>query len=217
MPTLSLNATRQTLAAHSPHRWPAFPGRTNHRRAAVLLPLQFDGDGGARCLLIQRTPHLRDHAGEVGFPGGKPEPVDGGDLTRTALREAEEELGLPRADMTMLGRLSSVPLFTSDYRLEPFVAAIPGDAVLDPEPGEVAAVLSVSLTALLEAPFTHGLPFTWQGEARLSPVFPLSPRALYGGSAFVLWELLGLLGERPPLRPSPDHTWDTIKQPIRGA
>lgn len=194
--------TRTALQRHVPQEYPPFPGRTNHRRAAILIPLQFLPDGDARCLLIRRASHLRDHAGEVGFPGGKPEPDDAS-MAETALRETEEELGLPRTHLQLLGRLSSFPLFTSDYRLEPYVAVLPADARLSPSPAEVAALHMLSLRALFAQPFTHALPFRWEGRDVLAPIFALQPRPLYGGSAYALWELLTLLGAPPPLQESP--------------
>jgi len=192
-----LETVRDALARHEPVEHPALPGRTNHRRAAILLPLQPDG-ADLRVYLIQRSSHLRDHPGEIGFPGGKPEPGDDG-LAHTALRETTEELGL--SGMTVLGRLSSTPLFNSDYRLEPFVAAVPAHARPVPSPGEVASVIPVSVAALMGAAQTDAIAFDWEGRVVLSPVFVgLAPRPLYGGSAHVLWELMTLLGSPPPLR-----------------
>lgn len=211
MRTLTVDAVQAALADHTPIEHPALPGRTNHKKAGVLLPLQPTGDGDLRCYVIQRTLHLRDHPGEVGFPGGKREPGDPS-LAHTALRETHEELGL--GDLDLLGRLSSTPLFNSDYRLEPFVAAVPPGAPLRPSPGEVAAVIGVSLRALLSAPHTEAIPFDWEGRSVLSPVFfGVAPRPMYGGSAHVLWELLTLLGEPPPPLTAGRYTWADLRVP----
>ena len=113
------------LAAHPRIDVPALPGRRNHLHAGVLVPLRFV-DGDLEVVLTERVATLRHHGGEVSFPGGKPDPEDR-DLEHTALREAEEEIGLRGA--RVLGRLSSIPLYTSDFRLEPFVALVPADAV----------------------------------------------------------------------------------------
>ncbi|MFT4974930.1 MAG: 8-oxo-dGTP pyrophosphatase MutT (NUDIX family) [Myxococcota bacterium] len=206
---LTLEAVHRALSDHDPIEHPALPGRTNHRKAGILLPLQ-PADNDLRCTLIQRSTRLRDHPGEIGFPGGKREPADRS-LADTALRETHEELGL--SGLRLLGRLSSFPLFTSDYRLEPFVAAVPPGMTPTPEPGEVAAVVTVSLRDLLERSHTEAIAFDWEGREVLSPVFfGLAARPLYGGSAHVLWELLSLLGEPPPLRAG-RYQWADLKAP----
>ena len=118
----------------------------------------------------------------------------------------------------MLGRLSSTPLYTSDFRLEPFVAAI-GDGALRPDPGEVASVLTVGIGALLDRAHIDAIPFTmgagadaWSG---LSPVLELEGRLLFGGTAHVLWELLSLLapllGRPVPLLKTGRFQWSDLK------
>jgi len=88
------------------------------------------------CVAVQRPQTLSHHPGEVSFPGGRPEP--GEDLLQTALREAREELGI--TPVRLLGRLSSRPVYTSHFRLEPWVAQVPGYPT-DANPGEVARVV----------------------------------------------------------------------------
>lgn len=174
---------RAALGAHTPIEHAPLPGRTNHLRAGVLAPLVWRPEPIA--ILTLRPPHLR-HGGEVSFPGGKPEPQDL-DLVDTALREAREELGISGAQV--LGRLSSIPLFTSDFRIEPWVAAVP-DAPLRPSPDEVAEVIEQPLRALLEAPSVDAVPYTLDGQEHLSPVFFPGGHVLYGATAHALFELL---------------------------
>lgn len=177
----------RALAARDLLDIPALPGRTNHLRAGVLVPIEWAA-GEPVVVATLRASRLRQHAGEVAFPGGKPDPGDR-DLEHTALREAEEEIGLPPARVQVLGALSAMPLFTSDYRLVPTVAAIePGPLV--PEPGEVAEVLRLSLTAVLEGPALDGVPWTYEGETGISPVFELGGHVMYGATAHTLHELL---------------------------
>lgn len=192
-------ALRAALAAHRPLEHPPLPGRTNHLRAGVLVPLVWRPEPVT--ILTLRPPHLR-HGGEVSFPGGKPEPQDL-DLADTALREAREELGIAGAQL--LGRLSSIPLFTSDYRLEPWVAAVP-DAPLSPSPGEVAEVLELPLRELLERPSLEAVPYTLDGREHLSPVFFPGGHVLYGATAHAFFELLEVVAPLfglavPPLVP----------------
>lgn len=180
---------------------PALPGRRNHLHAGVLVPLRFV-DGDLEVVLTERAPDLRHHGGEISFPGGQPEPTDLS-LEHTALREAREEIGLRNA--RVMGRLSSIPLYTSDFRLEPFVATVPADAALVPCPSEVARVLTLSTREVLARSHLTGIPWVHQGREHLSPVFELADKLVYGGTAHALFELLeivaGVAGRpMPPLR-----------------
>jgi 8-oxo-dGTP pyrophosphatase MutT (NUDIX family) len=197
--TFGPEALRAALAAHPHVDYPALPGRTNHLRAGVLVPLVWRPEPAV--ILTLRPAHLR-HGGEVSFPGGKPEPQDL-DLVDTALREAREELGLTGAQV--LGRLSSIPVFTSDFRLEPFVAAVP-DGALTPNAGEVEQVLYLGLREVLDAPEIAAVPYTLEGSDELSPVFYPGGHVMYGATAHAFLELVQvvapLLGRAvPPLVP----------------
>lgn len=169
---------------------PRLPGRTNHRRAGVCVPLRF----GARleALATLRPPSLRRHADEVSFPGGKPEPDDQG-LEHTARRETAEELGLHR--LQILGRLSSMPVYTSEFRLEPFVAAIDPDEPIVPDPGEVAEVLTVDLDAVLSSGVIEGVTIDREGARFVMPVFRPGGHVMFGATALSLAELLEVLAD----------------------
>lgn len=181
--------TPETIA-RALERWPrqevpALPGRTNHDRAGVLVPLVWEADT-ITAVLTLRSPRLARHAGEVAWPGGRPEPGDA-DLLATALREAHEEVAA--RPLEVLGRLSSVPLYTSDFRLEPFVARVAPE--LEPDGEEVVRLLPVDLAALLAAPAIDALAWEWQGRRHLSPTWTLEPSTiLFGATAHVLLELL---------------------------
>src|SRR5690606_15147567 len=109
--------------------------------AAVLVPLV--GEGETSVILTRRHDGLRQHGGQVSFPGGRVDPGDAGPLA-AALREADEEIGLRPADARVLGYLD--PLATvSGFRVLPVVARVPAGFEPRPRPGEVAEVFSLPL------------------------------------------------------------------------
>ncbi len=179
-----------TLARHEREELPPLPGRTNHLHAGVLVPL-LPSAGDLSVVITERTAHLTNHPGELCFPGGRPDADDDG-LVATALREAREEVGVVAAEV--LGALSSVPLLTSDHRLHPFVALLPQDATPTiASPDEVARVHLLSVEALLGVPAHHGIAWTYQNRPWIMPVFEVGDRFVFGGTAGVLYELLGVL------------------------
>lgn len=169
---------------------PPLPGRRNHLRAGVLVPLVWRRDDPV-VLATLRSAALREHAGEVAFPGGKRAPEDR-DFSETALREAHEEIGLLPDEAELLGPLSAIPLYTSDYRLMPFVAAVPDRAYV-PQPGEVDRILELDLAAVFGAEALDGVPWSFQGRTHMSPVFDFDGALMYGGTAHSLHELLQVM------------------------
>lgn len=184
---LTPDVLRAALSAHARVDVPALPGRTNHIRAGVTVPVVF-GDR-PQIVLTERAHALRQHAGEVCFPGGRPEEGDA-DLEATALREAHEEVGLTGA--LVLGRLSSIPVYTSDHRLEPFVSTV-GTSPLTPAPNEVARLLHLDVERVLRMSHLEGIPWEEGHMKHVSPVFRVGDALVFGATAYVLHELLALL------------------------
>lgn len=158
--------------------------------AAVCVPLAFDPEPVAYAVLRAAT--LRDHGGEVAFPGGKPEAGDA-DLRATALRELGEEVALH--DVDVLGVLSTVPVVTGRYLIHPIVADVRG-ARPTIRASEVAEILPIPLLPYLTgAAVYEAVQTRWRGLDFLTPHFHLDARTradvvLYGATAFMLWELL---------------------------
>ena len=120
------------------------PGKTD---AAVLVPL-YERDGELVAVFTERRADLRKHAGEISFPGGRQDLPDE-DLRETALREAEEEIGLRRSDVELVGALPPVGTFVTGYRVFPFVGSIEPDYEWSPQATEVERVLELSLPDLV--------------------------------------------------------------------
>lgn len=168
---------------------PRIPHPPEARPAAVLVPVLLDG-GPPRTLLQVRSRELREHGGELGFPGGKPEPGDA-DLLATALRETHEELGLPRDALEPLGALSAIPVITGKFLVHPFVARVHGAPALRLSP-ELERLIELPLLPWIEGTLpTHGTINTWRGATFFTPFFRLEGgELLYGASAAIFQELL---------------------------
>jgi 8-oxo-dGTP pyrophosphatase MutT (NUDIX family) len=158
--------------------------------AVVAIVLPGDED---RLVLIERSGMLRSHAGQLAFPGGKREPGDE-NLLHTALREAEEEVGLEPGDATVLGRLFPVPTPTR-YVIQPFVVrARPG---WEPQPRspEVARLVMPTLAQLAD-PSLHRVTGRgmWFGYAYVMHEFAIHDPPLWGATARMTWDLLQRIG-----------------------
>jgi 8-oxo-dGTP pyrophosphatase MutT (NUDIX family) len=113
----------------------------------VLVPLFLAADDQPHAVFTRRRTDLRRHAGEISFPGGRRDPEDIS-LEDTALREAEEEIGLPRGAVRLLEELPPTSTFVTNYVIHPFVGLIPAGVAWQVSEQEVDAVLELSLEAL---------------------------------------------------------------------
>lgn len=125
--------------------------RDGQTLAAVLVPLIVVPESDSpHVVLTRRRADLRRHAGEVSFPGGRRDPDDA-DLSETALREAEEEIGLARGSVELLGELPAISTFATNYLIHPFVGQITASQRWEVSPREVDAVLELPLRELQES------------------------------------------------------------------
>ena len=113
----------------------------------------------------------------------------------------------------LMGRLSSVPVFTAPYRLDPTVALI-SEQSFRPNPGEVAEILHIPIREIFESEVIHGAPWEWRELKLLSPVFEIGERVMFGATAHVFYELLEAMAqasghELPPVQPG-RYTWQML-------
>jgi 8-oxo-dGTP pyrophosphatase MutT (NUDIX family) len=158
-------------------------------KAAVLVPLYEDGDGRVRVILTRRPDDMRTHAGDVVFPGGMVEDQDSGPVS-TAVREAEEEIGLsPGAVIEVIGGLAPVTTRSAEMIIVPVVARVdrPADLVLDPH--EVAAVIEPEVEELLD----EGRWVREDFAGRPLWFFEFPEGILWGATAFMMRDLLAYL------------------------
>jgi 8-oxo-dGTP pyrophosphatase MutT (NUDIX family) len=158
------------------------PGDTD---AAVLVPLYLDR-GELHGVFTKRRADLRRHAGEISFPGGRQDP--GEDLRTTALREAEEEIGLQREEVDLVGALPPQGTFVTGYRIHPFVGAIRPGHAWTPQPDEVEEVLELSLPALARGYESRRL--LRKGVPFKTPTYTADGQFVWGATARILQGLL---------------------------
>ena len=162
------------------------------KRAAVLIPL-FKAGSEYRILFTKRTDSVEVHKGQISFPGGRIEEEDGSPL-ETALREADEEVGLSRKDVTVLGRMDDARTVSSNYIVHPFVGLIPYPYEFKTSEREVKELLEVpfqvflsgdsageSTPVLYEGAFYHGLAYRYKGEV------------IWGATARIMLNLVDLV------------------------
>jgi 8-oxo-dGTP pyrophosphatase MutT (NUDIX family) len=154
--------------------------------AAVLVPL-VNREEGVTLMLTQRTAHLHDHAGQISFPGGRVDPEDV-DRVATALREAEEETGLPASAVKVIGSLPEFDIQTG-FRVTPVVGWIEPPIELAPDPFEVADVFEVPLAFLMDPANHRRNSDVINGRHRNYYSMPWQDRNIWGATAGMIYSL----------------------------
>ena len=160
--------------------------------AAVLLPL-YGWPDEPGLVFTERRADLRSHAGEISFPGGRKDDADA-DLAATALREAQEEIGLDPSRVELGDELPTTGTFVTGYRIHPFVGRIPhpGELGLEPNPAEVETVLTFSLDILRQNYAMRRL--IRRGVPIHTPTYEVEGHQIWGATARILADLLEHLG-----------------------
>ncbi|HWG09021.1 MAG TPA: CoA pyrophosphatase [Solirubrobacteraceae bacterium] len=172
-------------------RWPTAKDPAEQTQAAVLVPLFLPSQTEPpSVVLTRRRSDLRRHAGEISFPGGRRDAADA-DLRETALREAEEEIGLARELVSPLGELQPISTFATNYLIHPFVGLIPPGQSWRASPREVDAVLELPLHDVRESRTRTEIErrgFTFEVDAYI-----LDGHLIWGATFRIIEELLGRL------------------------
>jgi 8-oxo-dGTP pyrophosphatase MutT (NUDIX family) len=185
---LTLDLVRQRLGASGEPN-PASIEFDGARFNAVLAPLYVADDGGVHVVLTRRAWHMRSHTGEVSFPGGGYEEGDD-HLASTALREAEEEIGLIPADVEIIGELDHLATFVSRNAIVPYVGVVDGLPELKADHTEVDQILHVPLSELL-APDVFREELWGRGDRWVRMFFfELYGDTVWGATASMLRQLL---------------------------
>jgi len=168
------------------------PPSTALRPAAVLVPL-IDYPGGMAVLLTQRTQHLSAHAGQISFPGGRIE-EDDPDAVAAALRETEEEVGLPRERVSVIGRLDTYVTGTG-FEITPIVGIVAPPFALAIDPYEVAEAFEVPLAFILDPRNHQRIERAVGARSRCYFVLPFEGRNIWGATAGILVNLAEVLAD----------------------
>jgi len=186
--------TRLAASAHEPS-----PARLHEEtEAAVLVPL-YVRDGEVHAVFTKRREDLRRHPGEISFPGGRRDHPDE-ELSSTALREAEEEIGLAPADVELVGTLAPVSTFVTGYLIYPHVGLIE-PIPWRPSPNEVELVLELPLPALVAGYALR--PMTRRGFTFETDTYVVGDHLIWGATARILGDLLERLGPLATRRGGP--------------
>jgi 8-oxo-dGTP pyrophosphatase MutT (NUDIX family) len=190
---LSLAQVRERCAALPPPQQPPFE-MPDSRPAAVLVPL-FEADGEAHLVLTKRPDTMPTHQGEVSFPGGGMRTGIDETLLDAALRETEEEIGLPPAAVEIVAELDTLATVGSRFTITPFVGIVDPLPELVPHPGEVVKILEVPLSELLDDDAFHEE--FWGSPDRAISFFELPGETVWGATARVLVGFLAHLTASP--------------------
>jgi len=172
------------------HRKP----QTTSKKAAVMLLLYPDHDGILQVVYIKRPSNNPNdkHGGQISFPGGQVDPTDK-DLEDTALRETYEEIGLPRKQLHILGRLSDIYVFVSDFQVSAFVGYVDHPPLFIPETAEVDFIISYPLPKLLSAARLVKDLKVNRHVLKAVPYYDLNNETLWGATAMITSEFLEVL------------------------
>ena len=166
-------------------------GAAKTREAGVLLPV-WTRHAEPRLILTKRSSRLKHHPGQIAFPGGKVDPGDT-DPVAAALRESEEEIGLSRSDVKVLGTLPAHETVTG-FIVTPVLGLIDADFTPIPEPGEVEEIFTVPLSHVLDTARYSVQGRFWQRQMRYYYTVPFGPYYIWGATA----RMLRALADRVP-------------------
>ena len=158
--------------------------------SAVLVPI-YKKQGEYHILLTQRTETVRNHKGQISFPGGVYEDRDK-TLQSTALRECNEEIALAKEVVELLGEMDDFITATSNYIITPFVATIPWPYTFKPDPREVEEIMEVPVSSLLDKGCLQVETEVTDGQESIAYTYNYRDKVIWGATAEILNQFLDI-------------------------
>ena len=186
-----MKAMKQRLRQALSLRQKRYIVATSRVSAAVLLPIYYK-HGQYYILFTKRTEKVKEHKGEMSFPGGAYQEGDG-TLVNTALRECAEEIGLMTDDIEVLGELDDTVTLTSGYIITPFVALIPSSYQFQVNREEIEEIIEVPVSALLENDCLCKRAGILEGKVIDLYYYHYKEQVIWGATARILNQLLGVI------------------------
>lgn len=172
-----------------------FPENSEYVRIGAVLVLLYVRDKELYLVLTKRRDDLHSHAGQISFPGGRHEESE--TLLATALRETEEEVGVPGTAVQSLGQLTTIYIPPSGFLVHPFVGWYQngGPPKFTPSEDEVAQIIEVPLSTLLDPKTAVAEPWDFKGHEVMVPYFAVQGHKVWGATAIMLSEFVERLRE----------------------
>ncbi len=161
------------------------------QRGSVLI-LLYPDNNELFTVFIKRATDNTPHSGQISFPGGRLERVDTS-IRETALREAEEEVGVPAADVEIIGRLTALRIDISNIEVTPFVGVCKKRPDFKPDPTEVDYVIEARISELLNNEIIQHKPVLWGQNDFIAPVYNIRENYIWGATAMILSEFLDVI------------------------
>ena len=194
LPGAEAHALMAPLSASMAERM-ALMHKSDPRKGSVLI-LLYPDKGEIFILLILRAKYDGVHSGQVAFPGGKMEGTDK-DLVETALRETEEEIGIPRGDVSVLGTLTELYIPASNFLVLPVVGTAPERPQFRLKKDEIETLIEVDLPGILNNPVTAKKTIRLaDGRHREVPYYNISGHHVWGATAMMISELRAVLNKK---------------------
>jgi 8-oxo-dGTP pyrophosphatase MutT (NUDIX family) len=188
---INIGAVKEELAQILSQREKRYINEASRVPSAVLIPI-YQKRGDYFIVFIKRTETVKAHKGQISFPGGARDIRDR-TLLHTALRESREEIGLHIKDIEVIGELDDEITTTSNYIVTPFVAMIPWPYRFTINKGEVAEILEVPITVLLEKGCLKANSETLNGKPIDSYTYYYQGKVIWGATARILKKLLDII------------------------